>query len=89
MSLIEQNGESELARIQRELVFAARVARGRQNFTGDSAVDLFLEIQGAAQTMISEGRISAPDLDEARQAVVTFLNRMEEERVLYILLRSI
>lgn len=81
MSLIESSGESELVRIQRALVFEARVARGRQNFTGDSAVDLFLEIQGAAQRMVNEGRTTGPDLDEARQAVVTFLNRMEEERV--------
>lgn len=81
MSLLEPSGESALARIQRELVFEARAARGRQNFTGDSAIDLFLEIQGAAQRMVDEGRTTDSDMAEARRAVVTFLDQMEEERL--------
>jgi len=68
--------------IESRLVNVLRNARGHDNFTANSAADLFLQIQMAAQRMVKEGRTSDRDMDEATQAFMLLLNEMNSEKTI-------
>ena len=67
-------------RIEQQFVNVFRSERGHDTFTGNSAADLFSGIDVAAKRMITEGRTSGHDLEEAAEAFSLLLNEMEAER---------
>jgi hypothetical protein len=70
----------DASQIEQRLLNDFRSARGGDTFTGNSAADLFYQIEGAAQRMITEGRTSKDDQAEAAKALLGLLNEMDAER---------
>jgi hypothetical protein len=66
--------------IEARLLNQLRMAHCHDTFTGNSAADLFGQIQQAAKRMVSEERTSENDLAEATNAFMVLLNEMDTER---------
>lgn len=67
-------------KIEERLLMELRIVKGQDVFSGDSAVDLFLQIRNAARRMADEGATTEDDMTRAVESLHVFLSAMEAER---------